>query len=235
MKQIKKIAFFGFLSVIAVIGITSAFRMNITEEVISINNLTKQMQSTFLTYDSKDKDLTLPTLEIPVKEEEEKTELVTVIPPVVEEPTVPPVVEKPPVVEEVKPNVSYDKDYADTSSSAVLETVYGSMSGYGPDCYGCTSNRTASGYYVGEGNIYYNDSTFGTVRVVAGDRKYPFGTIIRISNSSISNEPILAIVLDRGGAIGMGKKFMFDLLYASEADCQGVSYNTTFEVLRLGY
>ena len=46
-----------------------------------------------------------------------------------------------------------------------------------------------------------------------------------------------AIVLDRGGAIGIGKKFMFDLLFPSEAEASkfGTSYNVSFEVLRYGY
>lgn len=119
----------------------------------------------------------------------------------------------------------------------ILETLNGSMSGYGPDCYGCTSNRVASGYYVGEGNIYYEDKTYGKVRIVAGDKKYPLGTIVKIGSSKVSNEPIIAIVLDRGGNIGINKKFTFDLLFATEKEASkyGVSKNIKFEILRLGY
>lgn len=110
------------------------------------------------------------------------------------------------------------------------EILTGKMSGYGPDCIGC-SGYLANGHYVGDGNIYYNDSEYGQVRIVAGDKKYKFGTIVRI------NDTMLAIVLDRGGSIGIGKKFMFDLLYASEAEANsnGVSYNTKFEILRNGF
>lgn len=110
------------------------------------------------------------------------------------------------------------------------EIVTGKMSGYGPDCVGC-SGYLANGHYVGDGNIYYSDSEYGQVRIVAGDKKYKFGTIVRI------NDSMLAIVLDRGGSIGIGKKFMFDLLYASEAEANsnGVSYNTKFEILRNGF
>ena len=110
------------------------------------------------------------------------------------------------------------------------EIVTGKMSGYGPDCVGC-SGYLANGHYVGDGNIYYNDSEYGQVRIVAGDKKYKFGTIVRI------NDSMLAIVLDRGGSIGIGKKIMFDLLYASEAaaNSNGVSYNTKFEILRNGF
>lgn len=104
------------------------------------------------------------------------------------------------------------------------------MSGYGPDCAGC-SGYVAYGKYVGKGNIYYNDKEYGKVRIVAGDKKYKFGTIVRI------NDSMLAIVLDRGGSIGIGKKFLFDLLYESEKEAYkyGVSYNTKFEILRNGF
>ncbi len=140
-----------------------------------------------------------------------------------------------PVTNEKK--VDKPKDISSSNSSTVLETLYGTMSGYGPDCYGCTSNRVASGYYVGEGNIYYNDSTYGKVRIVSGDKKYPFGTIVKISASNVSDSDIIAIVLDRGGNIGIGKKFTFDLLFATEKDASkySVSHNVKFEVLRLGY
>ena len=123
------------------------------------------------------------------------------------------------------------------NSNKTIETLSGSMSGYGPDCYGCTSNRVTSGYYVGEGNIYYNDSTYGKIRIVAGDKKYPLGTIVKIGSSNVSNEPIIAIVLDRGGSIGINKKFTFDLLFATEKEASkyGVSKNIKFEILRLGY
>ena len=122
--------------------------------------------------------------------------------------------------------------------SKVIETLTGSLVGYGPDCYGCTSNRTASGMYIGEGNIYYNDSTYGKVRIVAGDISYPFGTIVRISNVDLYNdEPFYAVVLDRGGDIGKNNKFLFDLLFTSESDAYslGTEYNIKFEIMRLGY
>lgn len=117
----------------------------------------------------------------------------------------------------------------------VLETLKGKMSGYGPDCKGCSGNL-ASGINARNGNIYYKDKKYGKIRIVAGDRKYKFGTIVRIKNSKAGNN-IIAIVLDRGGNIGIGKKFLFDLLYASskEASKYEVSYNVTFEILRYGY
>ena len=119
----------------------------------------------------------------------------------------------------------------------VLETLNGSLAGYGPDCSGCSSKKTSSGYYIGEGNIYYNDKEFGKVRIVAGDKKYPFGTIVKITNSRYyDNAPIYSIVLDRGG-VGIGKKYIFDLLFNSEEEASnfGSKKNVTFEILRLGF
>lgn len=140
------------------------------------------------------------------------------------------------VVQENEPVVSETIENVISKVEEVVEVqpqneiVTGKMSGYGPDCVGC-SGYLANGHYVGNGNIYYDDSEYGQVRIVAGDKKYKFGTIVRI------NDSMLAIVLDRGGSIGIGKKFMFDLLYASEAEANsnGVSYNTKFEILRNGF
>lgn len=140
------------------------------------------------------------------------------------------------VVQENEPVVSETIENVISKVEEVVEVqpqneiVIGKMSGYGPDCVGC-SGYLVNGHYVGNGNIYYDDSEYGQVRIVAGDKKYKFGTIVRI------NDSMLAIVLDRGGSIGIGKKFMFDLLYASEAEANsnGISYNTKFEILRNGF
>ena len=117
--------------------------------------------------------------------------------------------------------------------SDVLESQVGKLSRYGADCYGC-SGYLAYGDYVGDGRIYYSDYEYGNVRILAADRKYPFGTIVRVNTTSDS---FLGIVLDRGGAIGFGKIALFDLLYPSEylANIDGVSYNTHFEILRYGF
>lgn len=138
-------------------------------------------------------------------------------------------------------DVSDKRISSDTDDSSVedikkdvLETNVGKMSGYGPDCKGC-SGYLASGKYVGDGSVYYDDSTYGKVRILAGDSIYKFGTIIRVSNSNVGS--FLGIVLDRGGSIGFGKKYLFDLLYTSESEAMAdeVSYNVVFEVLRYGY
>ena len=83
--------------------------------------------------------------------------------------------------------------------------------------------------------IYYNDSKYGPVRVLAGDSSLPFGTIVKIENSNAGT--MMGIVLDRGGDIGFNGVFMFDLAFSSEyqASVFGTSYNCTFKILRYGF
>ncbi len=116
----------------------------------------------------------------------------------------------------------------------VLETVVGTMSGYGLDCKGC-SGVVGARYDAKGNNLRYNDPVYGECRIVAGDKKYPYGTIVRVKNSKIGT--FNAIVLDRGGDIGIGKRYMFDLLFMTEKESYdfGLSRNTTFEILRYGY
>ena len=72
---------------------------------------------------------------------------------------------------------------------------------------------------------------YGKIRIVAGDKRYPYGTIVRINNSR-AGEPIIAIILDRGGSVGIGKATMFDLLFSSSSEASrfGTSNNCTFEI-----
>lgn len=141
------------------------------------------------------------------------------------------------IKEEIVVKGEYSPNLEVASSNEVIETYYGKMTGYGPDCVGC-SGITASGMNVLNGNIYYEDETYGNIRIVAGDKSIPFGSIIRITGTTISTEPILAIVLDRGGMIGFEtwKHSYFDLLYESEQAAIPVGrQDATFELLRLGY
>lgn len=116
----------------------------------------------------------------------------------------------------------------------VLESQVGAMSAYGPDCIGC-SGRLGGGFDARSGAYTYSDSTYGNIRIVAGDASYPYGSIVRVKGSKLGE--FYAIVLDRGGAIGKGKRFMFDLLFPSSSVASqfGTEYNLTFEILRYGY
>ena len=126
-----------------------------------------------------------------------------------------------------------DDELDDEVVDDVLEIQLGKLSRYGPDCYLCTG-YLAYCLYVGSGTIYYNDNYYGNVRILAGDKSYPFGTIVRVS---YDRESFLGIVLDRGGSIGFNGKALFDLLYPNEylANKDGINYNTKFEILRYGF
>lgn len=115
----------------------------------------------------------------------------------------------------------------------VIYSFKGSLTGYGPDCNGC-SGKTATGYDVRNGNIYYYDEYYGLVRIIAADNKFKKGTIIKITNDKISDSPLLAIVLDRGGLIKDNK---IDLLYSTEEEALpiGLQRDVLYEVLRNGW
>ena len=116
----------------------------------------------------------------------------------------------------------------------VLETQVGTMSAYGLDCDGC-SGVVGARYDALGNHLIYHDPTYGDLRIVAGDKKYPYGTVVRVVDSKIGTFGV--IVLDRGSDIGIGRRYLFDLLFYTEADAYEfcLSRNTTFEVLRYGY
>ena len=122
------------------------------------------------------------------------------------------------------------------SNVKAVETIKGKITAFTPFCEGC-SGYTASGKYVGGGDIYQYDSEYGMVRIVAGDKSYPFGTIVKIKNLGYFGGDVYAMVLDRGGAIGKNKRAIFDLLFATKENAYkfGVAQNIECEILRIGY
>ena len=139
------------------------------------------------------------------------------------------------------------------SSEAVIEEYTGILTGYGPDCVGCGNFKTnkvstASGYHIANivngaiepaFTITYDDNEYGKVRIVAADSDIPFYSIVRITIPN--NDPITAIVLDRGSTVGFdncrsskGCLTNFDLLYPTEAESLGKTRNVKFELLRSG-
>ncbi len=111
----------------------------------------------------------------------------------------------------------------------------GTITGYGPDCEGC-GGRTGCPprQDVRNGNIYYDDDEYGTIRIVATDKRIPCGSIVKISNYHFADEPIIAIALDRGGAI---KNKTMDLLYNSEEETIpiGRQWDIKFDIIRWGW
>lgn len=115
-----------------------------------------------------------------------------------------------------------------------IYTFMGELTGYAGDCPLC------SGYLacpprtnVLKKGIYYNDSTYGKIRIVASSKKYPCGTILKFNVKKLSDEPMIAIVLDRGVSGNV-----IDLLTESEDYATkhvGRVKNLEFEVLREGW
>ena len=74
---------------------------------------------------------------------------------------------------------------------------------------------------------------YGKLRIVASSRKYPCGTVIEFNVGKLSDEPIRAIILDRG--VGGND---IDLLTESEDLAikeVGRVKNLEFKVLREGW
>lgn len=130
-------------------------------------------------------------------------------------------------------NSNYENIIANAVSSDM--SFHGKLTGYGSDCDGCSGFSACSPYQnFNNGNIYYSDSSYGNVRIVAADTDIPCGSIIRINNISISEEPLVAVVMDRGSAI---KNNHLDLLFVSEAEANvfGMQLDIKFDILRWGW
>lgn len=111
----------------------------------------------------------------------------------------------------------------------------GTLTGYGADCVGCSGIVGCPPHQdVRNNNIYYNDSTYGNIRILAADPSIPCGSIIEISNYKFLESPFYGIVLDRGSAI---KGLTMDLLYENENETVkiGRQYNIDFKIERWGF
>ena len=111
----------------------------------------------------------------------------------------------------------------------------GQMTAYKANCVGCSGKVSCPPRQdVRNNNIYYEDSEYGTVRILAADPAIPCGTIVQISNVTFSNEAIIGIVLDRGGAI---KGNIMDFLVAESDNMNivGRQRNVQYEVIRWGW
>ena len=82
---------------------------------------------------------------------------------------------------------------------AAKETYEGDLTGYGADCPLCGGHLACMpSLDVLHGNVNYEDETYGSIRIVASSRNLPCGSVVRFNAPTISTDPIIAIVLDRG-------------------------------------
>lgn len=160
----------------------------------------------------------LNILELPIEKEiqlEEQLEITEPTEEIVQEPVQ--VIEEPIVQEQ---------------SSAILASYTGKITGYVYNCPGCSGKLACdSSLDLSNGNVTYNDTTYGNVNIVAASSNLACGSIVEI-NSSMSDTPMLAIVLDRGV-----QGTTLDLLTPSvEYAINNVgSREATYNVLRNGY
>ena len=111
----------------------------------------------------------------------------------------------------------------------------GQMTAYRPNCKGCTGRVSCPPRQdVTNGNIWYNDQVYGSVRILAADPNIPCGTIVKITNVSFSSDEIIGIVLDRGGAI-KGNIMDFLVSETDDMDVVGRQHNVNYEVVRWGW
>lgn len=119
------------------------------------------------------------------------------------------------------------------SNSRYYPTSFvGKLVHYGPDCPECGGHLGCNGQDARNGNIYYNDSEYGKLRIVAMSSTIPCGSIIRINVDAYDPDGMYAIVLDRGVSGNM-----VDLLKTSSRASSPVSSvnNVTFDIVRYGY
>jgi len=121
----------------------------------------------------------------------------------------------------------------------------GTVTGYGPDCYGCSSlgnvsckTRDRKIFSLISDGIYYTDERFGKVRVIAADhREFPCGTVIEITNATFNKE--YGIVMDTGSAMRNAYdngEILIDIAFEHEADAKySTNRNTSFVVKRWGW
>lgn len=122
-----------------------------------------------------------------------------------------------------------------TSNTNTAESFTGMMTMY----YNCPNRsvcKTSSGYDLKK-SVYYNDTTYGTVRILsAAQAKFPIGTIIEVISSHVGN--FYGIVLDTGGdMIAAWRKgnVHIDLAIDASSEKAVTSKNVQFNVKRWGF
>ena len=81
---------------------------------------------------------------------------------------------------------------------AVKESYSGELTGYVANCPLCGGHLACMPTLDALGGVTtYEDASYGEVRIVASSRNLPCGSVVKFE-SSISPDPIVAIVLDRG-------------------------------------
>lgn len=125
-----------------------------------------------------------------------------------------------------------ESEYKYESLYTPLNTLTGELTGYVYNCELCTGRLAClSSLDLSNGTNTYEDSEYGEVFIVASSRDLSCGSIVSFETSRLSEDPVYAIVLDRG-VIGPD----LDLL-VSDIDFafQLGRSNITYDVVRTGW
>lgn len=134
--------------------------------------------------------------------------------------------------DELEPVMYEDFKLAVENSKYFPTSFVGKLTHYGPDCPLCGGRVGCNGQDVRNGNIYYEDKEYGTLRIVATSTTIPCGSIIRINVNEYDPNGMYAIVLDRG----VGDAHV-DLLKTSQVAASPVRTinKVVFDIVRYGY
>ena len=123
----------------------------------------------------------------------------------------------------------------------------GRMTGYGPDCPGCSTignvaclTKEGKRHSLTNDGLYYEDSIYGKVRILAADNSaFPCGTIVKVDNGTLKE--FYGIVLDSGYTMRKawqeGTVWM-DLAFSSQKEAKtggATSSKTNYSVQRWGW
>lgn len=218
--------------------LVSVFHINFySEQTSNIENTIVNKESYAVNYVIIPEVKVVKSEQKELKEEEKEIKKVEVVQ---NKPVTKQVVKQVPKQEVKKENIVTEKK---TDS---LDQFTGKLTGYGPDCYGCSGKgnlacrtREKTTYNLYRDGIYYTDKEYGKLRILsAATSKFKCGSIISIKSG---NQIFTGIVLDTGGdmikAWNNGKVWM-DLAYSasSKVSSDGLTgTNVNFSVLRYGW
>jgi len=112
------------------------------------------------------------------------------------------------------------------------DTYTGDLTGYVFNCPLCNGTLGCKrSYDITDGKTTYPDEMYGNVRIVASSSNLPCGSIVRFNVNRISDEPVIAIVLDRGVVGNALDLLSKDIEYALNLGRVVITY----DVLRVGW
>lgn len=124
------------------------------------------------------------------------------------------------------------KEFNENDIYAAKDTFTGDLTGYVYNCPLCNGTLACKYTYdIRDGKTTYPDDMYGDVKIVASSSNLPCGSIIRFESKRVSEEPVIAIVLDRGVRGNALDLLSPDLNYALQLGRSVITY----DVLRSGW